>query len=93
MKKGDVVEEWMKDMNEKVKEALSNALEGMVSLAFPKGDVQKLMLEITRSGDYSGYMLFAQWKDGSLELVDLGSMVGMRTTSSYLGEFDTIQWA
>lgn len=93
IKKGHVTEEWIKEMNERVKEPLSNALERMVSLAFPGEEAQEFILETDWSGDYSRYMLFALWEDGSLKLVDLGSRVGMRTASFYLGELDTIQWA
>ena len=38
-------------------------------------------------------MLFAKCLDDEKHLVDIGSKVGMKAASSYLGELDTIVWA
>ena len=62
-------------------------------LTVPGIEAVKFILETDWSSDYSGYLLFAEDKGGNLHLVDVGSKVGMKAASSYLGELDTIVWA
>ena len=86
-------DEWWSKVNVHVKDAFTKALEKIQFLTVPGIEAVKFILETDWSSDYSGYLLFAEDKQGDLHLVDVGSKVGMKAASSYLGELDTVVWA
>ena len=83
----------MSEMNGRVKEAFKESLANLQYLALPGMEAEGFVLETDWSGDYAGYMLFLKDGDDNLHLVDIGSKVGLKAASSYLGELDTIIWA
>ena len=93
MKREMVTLEWLGGLNDRVKEAFAQALHNIEWLTLPGNEAKEFILDIDWSGDYSGYMLFAKCLDDEKHLVDIGSKVGMKAASSYLGELDTIVWA
>ena len=86
-------DEWWSAVNDHVKNAFAGALENIQFLAVPGVEATRFILETDWSSDYSGYLLFAEDKQRELHLVDIGSKVGIKAASSYLGELDTVVWA
>ena len=92
-KKHETTGDWWSKVNEHIKVAFGEALDKVQFLSVPGMKAKRYILETDWSSDYSGYLLFAQDNQGKMHLMDIGSKVGMKAASSYLGELDTIVWA
>ena len=86
-KKHKPSDEWWSTVNEHVKEAFTRALEKIQFLTIRGIKAVKFISETDWSNNYFGYLLFAKDKGSDLHLVDIGSKVGMKAASSYLGNW------
>ena len=93
-KDGKVSEEWLRRLNEQVKEALRGAIENAHWLVFlgGKSDRFAFTIESDWSSKYARHMLFAS-RNGEERLLDMGSRRQKIISSSYLGELDALVWA
>jgi len=83
--------EWWSETREIVRRTIFCILDKQVFLTLPGVDTQRYVLETDWSGDFAGYMLFAETPEGS-KLVDLGSKRIREKSSSFLGELKAVVW-
>ena len=93
-KVGDISEDWLRLLNEQVKEALRKAIVNVHWLVLPgrKSDRFAVVIESDWSSKYTGYMLFAS-RNGEQRLLDMGSRRQKMFSALYLGELDAFVWA
>ena len=93
LKKGKVSDQWFDMLKSHIEETFAEINLNMEQLVPPGCSPQSFVLETDWSGDFSGYMLFAELSDGEKALVDLGSKKNGNIVSSYLGELEAVVWA
>ena len=93
LKKGKISDQWFDMLNHHIEETFAEINLNMEQIVLPGCSPQSFVLETDWSGDYSGYMLFAELSNGEKALVDLGSKKNGNIVSSYLGELEAVVWA
>ena len=90
-KDGNISEEWLRLLNEQVKDALRKAIVNVHWLVLPSGKSDRFAFTIESdwSSKYAGYMLFVS-RNGEEKLLDMGSWRQKIVSSSYLSELDAL---
>lgn len=92
-KVGAASEEWIKYLNEKVRNALGQTIANVhwLILLGVESDRFTFVIESNWRLRHAGYMLFAS-EDGEENLLDLGSQMHSFPSFSYSGELDELVW-